>query len=158
MRLRLTPTLCYIIGMWKHVRTHEGIGIVGNEEMKAAFLAKVIEAGLTTPDKVIVEENAAFFYHTAYKAFFEKIIKEQTERLCHANDFSAAFLAGLYDANGEIEEGRLCLKKWDKKDEMVLLRLNFLAKKVGKCLLIGPKDLFLKFTKNWRQVHKEEEK
>jgi hypothetical protein len=152
MKLRLSPTLSYLIGLWKHSRTREGLGIVGNEAMRTAFLSKVIEAGLTPADKVVVEDNAAYFHHTAYRAFFEQIIKEETERFCHANDFSAAFLAGLYDSNGGTEKGKLYLGKWDQHDEMVLLRLNFMAAKAGGRLWVGPADVFLKFTKEWRQV------
>jgi len=152
MKLRLSPTLSYLIGMWKHSRTREGIGIVGNDNMKTAFLAKVVEAQLTPADQVKVEENAVFFYHTAYRAFFDEIVKEQVDRFCHANDFAAAFLAGWFDAVGGIEAGKVYLTKWDKQDEMVLLRLNFQTEKADKRLWVGPAEMFLKFIKNWSQV------
>lgn len=116
MKLRLTPTLSYLIGLWKHARTREGIGIVGNFDMKTAFLSKVVEAQLTPADQIQVQENAAFFYHTAYRAFFDQILKEEVDRYCHANDFAAAFLGGMFDAVGGMEAGKVYLTKWDKQD------------------------------------------
>ncbi|VVB57127.1 Uncharacterised protein [uncultured archaeon] len=116
MKLRLTPHLSYLIGMWKYARTREGIGIVGNENMRTAFLSKVVQAELTSADKIMVEDMAVYFYHTAYRAFFDQILAEEVDRYAHANDFAAAFLAGLFDAVGGQEEGKVYLAKWDKND------------------------------------------
>lgn len=154
MKIKLTPEVSYLIGLWKHCRTREGIGIVGSEEMRTAFLSRAIALGIADASKVKWELSAVYFFHSAYRAFFDSVLKEEVERFCHANDYAAAFLAGLFDGNGEVEEGKAYFGKWDKNDEMVLMRLNFKTLKADGRLWVGPAEVFLKFIKNWRGVER----
>ncbi len=149
MKIKLTPQLSYCLGLWKYSRTSEGLGVAGNADLQQAFLSAAIASGLTSPDKIQIKGEKTFFYHTAYRAFFEKTLERQDEAFSHANDYAAAFLAGLFDAVGGIHDGQTGLSRWDKRDEIVLLRLNFRTKKAGHVLWIAPADQFLKFTNIW---------
>lgn len=154
MKIKLTPEVSYLVGLWKHCRTREGIGIVGSEDMRTTFLSRAMTLGVADAAKVKWEAGSVYFFHSAYRTFFDEVLKEEVERFCHANDYAAAFLAGLFDGNGGAEEGKAYLSKWDKNDEMVLMRLNFKTFKADGRLWIGPADVFLKFIKNWRGVER----
>ena len=56
MKIRLTPQLAYIIGLWKTRRTKEGIGIVGGRKIVEVFLKKIIDAKIAQPDKIQLRE------------------------------------------------------------------------------------------------------
>ncbi len=154
MKIKLTPPVSYLIGLWKHCRTREGIGIVGSESMRTTFLSRAMAVGIADASKVKWETSTVFFFHSAYRTFFDEVLAAQTERFCHANDYAAAFLAGIFDGNGGVQEGKVYLEKWDKNDEIILLRLNFKTTKAGGKLWIGPADVFLKFIKNWTDVER----
>lgn len=149
MKINLTPQLAYLIGIWKTRRTKEGIGIfVKGDELKGIFMQTVLKLGLTTPEKLQVEEAKVYFYHSAYLAFFEKVVAEELERFKYKNEYAANYLAGMFDAvGGETKEGSLFLENGTREDEMLLLRLNFRAKKMGKRIFIYSADEFWAFVK-----------
>jgi hypothetical protein len=152
MKIKLTPKISYLVGLWKYARTSEGLGVQGSEELQQAFLSAAINAGVASADKIQIKENKTFFYHSAYRAFFEKTLLREDEAFCHANDYAAAFLAGLFDAVGGVHDGQTGLSRADKRDEIVLLRLNFRAKKASGVVWIAPADQFLKFIKAFTRV------
>ena len=53
MKMKLTPELSYIIGLWKEVRTKEGIGVHGTEERLSLFTKAVLESELTDSTKLL---------------------------------------------------------------------------------------------------------
>ena len=121
MKVKLTPELSYIIGLWKEARAPSGIGVEGREELLAAFTEAALKAKVAEPGKVLSGKDSVYFYHTAYRNFFQKIVEEETERFKYKNEYSASFLAGLFDAVGEIgKDGTVCFRRCSKADEMVL--------------------------------------
>jgi len=155
MKIKLTPELSYIIGLWRKCRTFEGLGVKGRKELLEIFAKTAIELNLTTPDKMITEENRVFFYHGAYKKFFQDIEKEQLERFKYLNDYSANYLAGLFDGVGNIDEnGVVSIQRLNKEDELLLLRLGFNTKRrAGVCIIERPL-IFLAFIKNYSKLFK----
>lgn len=149
MKIKLNPQLSYLIGLWKFSRTSEGLGVVGNADLQQAFLSAAIAAGIAKADQIQTKGEKAFFYHSAYRAFFDATLSREDEAFAHANDYSAAFLAGLFDAVGGVHDAQVGLSRADKRDEIVLLRLNFRIKKAGGVFWITPPDQFLKYIKNW---------
>lgn len=154
MKIRLTPEIAYLAGAWKYARTREGIGVRGSEDFRAAFLGRAVQARVARPDEVQLKDDRLFFYHSAYRAFFDATLAREDEAFVHHNDFAAAFLAGLFDAVGGLENGAAYLTRWDKRDEMVLLRLNFQTLKQGGRLLVGPPGAFLRFISSWKLMDK----
>ncbi len=150
MKIKLDPALSYLIGAWKWVRTKEGIGVRGTPEFVEVFVSRVVKAGLADADKIQLSGDRAYFYHTAYRLFFENTLKREDEAFCHANDYAAAFLAGLFDSVGKMEDGQVVLSHCDKRDEMVLLRLGYRVVWKEKRAYVLPVDQFLKFIKGWR--------
>lgn len=157
MKIKLSPDMSYIIGLWKYNRTREGIGIVGGEEERMAFSAAALRAGLAEASHLQLRGDRVFFYHTAYRNFFDLTLERQDEAFCHLNDYAAAFFGGLFDAVGGVREGIPYLMRCDKKDEMALLRLGFRLERAGGVAAVMPGAMFLKFIKHWQQVPKRDE-
>ncbi|MFH1306929.1 MAG: hypothetical protein ABIH83_04745 [Candidatus Micrarchaeota archaeon] len=128
----------------------------GGKALQAAFSSHIIANKIAEPEKIRVRGREVLFYHSAYLAFLKKVLEKEIDAFCHHNDYAAAFLAGLFDANGGIFEDNVFFAKFDKKDEAVLRGLEFRVEKKNNVLWVGPKDLFLKFVKNWRRVGDDE--
>lgn len=134
MKHKLTPQLSYFIGLWKERRTREGIGVCGEDELLSIFAKAALENGLTEPSKLLTSapnegeggSGSVYFYNSAHRKFFQGIINDELERFKYRNEYSASFLAGLFDANGGITgDGKVYLSKCTQKDEMVLYRIGF---------------------------------
>jgi len=156
MKIKLTPELSYVIGLWRKARAPEGIGVVGGSELQAVFTKEALDRELTTSDKLLSEEDKVYFYHTAYRKFFQQIEKEQMERFKYLNEYAASYLAGMFDATGGIDEkGIVSLGKTSRQDEMMLLRLGFATKKKGDRLIIERPRVFLTFIKGYVRLFKD---
>ncbi|MFA5381564.1 MAG: hypothetical protein WC356_00200 [Candidatus Micrarchaeia archaeon] len=154
MKIKLTPEMSYVIGLWKLKKTTEGIGISGNENLRTAFIKGIITAKLTTSDKIQIDRMKVFFYHTAYRKYFQDILKEQEDKFKYHNEYSKAFLAGLYDAKGGESRDKkfIYIVDADKHDEMTCLRLGFKVKLFKKQLLIANKNEFLAYIGKYRKM------
>ena len=152
MKIKLTPQLAYIIGLWKARRTKEGIGIEGNRGICEVFLRECLSTGIAQPDKVKFiepkvdekmdfsqgrlvnvrrerEDCKVYFYHSAYRAFFDGVLKNELELFRYKNEYAASFIAGIYDGNGGVGKGnKLHYFFGNRQDEMLLLRLGMRMK------------------------------
>ncbi len=150
MKVKLTPELSYLIGFWRKCHSKEGLGMYGDNNILELFTKTVLELGLTTSDKLLTEEKKVYFYHTAYRKFFQEVEEDQFERFKYLNEYAANYLAGLFDCVGEIsEKGFVSLKKANRNDEMLLMRLGFGARWRDDHLVIEKPRAFLAFIKNY---------
>ncbi|MBS3067324.1 hypothetical protein J4450_01360 [Candidatus Micrarchaeota archaeon] len=150
MKIKLTPELAYIIGFWRKRRAYEGLGVRGLKEHIELFSKEVLDRQLTTSDKLLIDDKKIYFYHTAYRKFFQDIENEQLERFKYLNEYAASYLAGLFDSVGGIDEkGFVFVDKANPADEILLMRLGFGARwRDGKLIIERPKA-FLTFVKNY---------
>jgi len=156
MKIKLTPELSYIIGLWRKNRTLEGLGVAGDSNLLEVFSKEVLEKELTTPDKLLTERDKVYFYHTAYRKFFQQIEKEQLERFKYLNEYAANYLAGFFDSVGHVDErGIVSLRKVNRQDEMMLLRLGFVTKRKEDRLVLERPVVFLKFIKGYVKIFKD---
>ncbi len=156
MKIKLTPELSYVIGLWRKSRCQEGLGVKGGKEVLEIFSKEALEKQLTTPDKLLSADDKVFFYHTAYRKFFQEIEKEELERFKYLNEYAASYLAGMFDAAGAIDErGVVSLGQASKQDEMMLLRLGFVTKRRGDRLIVERPIVFLTFIKNYVKIFKD---
>jgi len=154
MKIKLTPELAYIIGFWRKRRTFEGLGIRGDKERIETFTKEVLEKGLTPPDKLLSEDERVWFFHSAYRKFFQDIEKEQLERFKYLNEYAASYLGGLFDSVGGIDDrGIVYLEKANRQDEMLLLRLGFGARWQKERLMVEKPLAFLAFIKNYVKIY-----
>jgi hypothetical protein len=150
VKIKLTPELAYIIGLWRKCRTKEGIGVHGPQDLLEIFSKEVIEKGLTTADKMLSGEKKVYFYHSKYRKFFQKVEEEQCERFKYLNEYAANYLAGLFDCVGEIDDkGFVYINNANTNDEILLIRLGFGARRKNKHVVIEKPAAFLAFIKNY---------
>ena len=154
MKIKLTPELAYIIGFWRKRRTYEGLGIRGDSLYLEIFSKEALERKLTTPDKIQTNDKKVYFYHTAYRKFFQDIEEEQLERFKYLNEYAASYLAGLFDSVGGVDDkGLVFIGKANPQDEILIMRLGFGARwREGKLIIERPKA-FLVFIKNYVKLH-----
>src|SRR3989338_931107 len=144
MKIKLTPELAYIIGFWRKRRAYEGLGVRGLKEHIELFSKEVLDRQLTTSDKLLIDDRKIYFYHTAYRKFFQDIENEQLERFKYLNEYAASYLAGLFDSIGGVDEkGFVFINKTNKQDEILLLRLGFTTRKSRDGLILGKPRAFL---------------
>ena len=153
MKIKLTPELAYIIGFWRKRRTFDGLGIRGDRQYLEIFSKEVLEKGLTTSDRLLSEDEKVWFFHSAYRKFFQDIEKEQLERFKYLNEYAASYLGGLFDSVGGIDEkGIVYFEKTNRQDEMLLLRLGFGARWQKERLMVEKPLAFLAFIKNYVKI------
>ena len=156
MKIKLSPELSYVIGLWRKSRCPDGIGVQGTKELLEVFSHEVLNRQLTTSDKLLSAEDRIYFYHTAYRKFFQEVEKEQLERFKYLNEYAANYLAGMFDAAGHIDErGVVSIGQATKQDEMMLLRLGFQSRRRGDRIVIERPVVFLRFIKNYVRVFKD---
>jgi hypothetical protein len=155
MKIKLSPELSYLIGIWRKARSTDGVGVEGKKEVLEIFTKEVLDRQLTTSDKMLSGPDKVYFYHTAYRKFFQQIESEQLERFKYLNEYAANYLAGMFDACGSIDEkGVVSLGFATKQDEMMLLRLGFQTRRRSDRLVIERPVLFLTFIRNYVQLFK----
>jgi len=155
MKIKLTPELAYLIGLWRKLRTFEGLGVKAREEVQEVFVQEALTRSLIESDKILTGEDKIYFYHTAYRKFFQEVEKEQLERFKYLNEYAANYLAGMFDAVGDIDEkGIVTLGMTNRQDEMMLLRLGFKSRRRGQRLALERPVVFLAFIKKYVKVQK----
>lgn len=155
MKPKLSPELSYIVGLWGIRRTKEGVGVRG-EDVVPIFVNESIKLKLTEPGKLLYSENSVYFYHSKWRKFFQEIWRDRMERFKYLNEYSANFLAGIFDACGKIDEKGIVYTEGFGEDEMVLSRLGFKPKRKGKKIIVGNPVAFLKFIYGFLKVKKSE--
>ena len=134
MKVKLTPELAYIIGFWRKRRSFEGLGVHGDGLYLQIFSQEVLDKGLTISTKLLTAEHRVYFFHSAYRKFFQEVEKEQLERFKYMNEYAASYLAGIFDSSGEVDSsGKICINKANREDEMLLLRLGFTSRREDRC-------------------------
>ncbi|MEM4137342.1 MAG: hypothetical protein QXH71_03745 [Candidatus Anstonellaceae archaeon] len=149
MKIKLTPQLAYLAGIIKYSKIKNAVGVEGPQQLIEIFLKHILDNNIIEPQKIIIKKKKVYLKNIKLKTFLKKILDEEVERFKYHNDYAASFLAGLYDFVGEEEENYVILNKTDQKDRMVLINLGFFIEERGKKTLVGPKDLFIKFIKNY---------
>lgn len=156
MKVKLTPELAYIIGLWRKCRAFEGLGVKGNQEILETFSKEALSQELTSSDKLLNDQDKVYFYHSTYRKFFQDIERDQLERFKYLNEYAANYLAGLFDAVGDIDrKGIVSFIKMNRQDELVLLRLGFQSKRMKDRLVVERPVVFLAFIKNYVKIKKD---
>lgn len=152
MKVKLTPQLAYVIGMWSVRPSRIGIGVHGLPHVCEYFIKGVLEASLMPSSKILLSGKNAYFYHSGYKRFFVEVDKDLENRFRHKNQYSAAFVAGIFDATGKLEEEipRLYGLKLDK--QLLIERLGFRLVRKDKFHIPTPPREFIDFIKPYSQA------
>ncbi len=152
MKIKLTPELAYIIGMWSVRKSRIGIGVKGLPHAGEFFIKAVLNAGVTTSNKILTSGKKVYFYHSGYRKFFKEIEEDEEHRFKKRNEFSAAFVAGMFDAAGKIVDGIPKIQGIKLDKQLIIERLGFRLIKEGKYLIPTPPREFIKFIKPYSQA------
>jgi hypothetical protein len=156
MKLRLTPELAYLVGMWYGTPYKKGLGIKGEQDIQEIFIEHVLSLGIAQPNQILVKKDGAYIQQTKYKKFFKEIMEERFIRFKYWNDYSAAFWAGVFDAIGGIENKMLYLSKFNEDDEVHLSILGFRTEKKQNKLFILHSPAFAFFIQHFVQKYKDD--
>ena len=86
------------------------------------------------------------------------MIEEELERFKYKNEYSANFLAGIFDGcGGTTAGGKVYLAGIGKADQMMLSRLGFNLVKIRGAFFITRPAKFLILIKPFTRVHKDNE-
>ncbi len=156
MKIKLTPEISYLIGLWRKTRCSEGLGVKGDSSILSVFSKTILDLNISVPEKILSSDDRVYLYHTAYRKFFQEIEQEQLERFKYLNEYAASYLAGMFDGAGSIDErGIVSIGHTSKQDDMMLLRLGFVTKRRGSALVLDRPVLFLTFIKNYVKIFKD---
>ena len=154
MKLKLSPSLSYIIGLWSRLKIAKGIGIKGNEEVLAVFAREVLKEGIA-PKGLLYTENSVYFYNSKLLRFFKKILEEREDRFMFPNEYACNYFAGIFDAVGEIKSNKICLGRFNKKDALALTRLGFPLSKGKRLCIEGRIPAFIRLIKDCVKIRKD---
>jgi len=155
MKIRLTPELSYLIGLWKTLRLREGLGIQADQDALDLFTKLVIGQKLIEPNKIQMAKDKVYFYHTQYKKFFFKIVDSELEKFKYINDYSGNYVAGLFDASGRItDKGIVIMYGLNRSDEVLLMRLGFLTERRSEGVVLMKPLIFLRFIQPYLKLKK----
>jgi hypothetical protein len=151
MKLTMSPTRAYFLGLWKGRRIPTGVGVEGRRELVEVFVKLCLDEKFAVADKVkfidgtITDEGKCYFYNSALRSWLEGEIKKREERLRFKNEFAANYFAGAFDARGgfsELAGKEMLYFLGDDVDEMTLLRLGFRVKKEGSRIAVLAQDFY----------------
>ena len=154
MALPFDTNIAYLLGIWQHSSDQTKLSAEG--DTVDAFVDTILKLGVVEPNKIKVEEDHAFMFHSQLRNALKKFSKSREFRLRFANEYSASYFAGWYDSNSAIKEGFIKLFRGDKIDEFILTQLNFNPTLRGKVLVLEKPLPFLRFIRDYSKVYKEE--
>ena len=129
MKQKLGREIYYIAGMqraWKGSKHSVGI-CSSSEEIKQRFAEIAIKALGVKSEKIIVEGNCIFFYHSRIEKQLQRIIRNRTKIFSKPGESAYSYIAGIVDATGKITRNSIRLSL-DTGDELVLERMGIHTK------------------------------
>ena len=139
--MKITNEIYWLFGFIKPRKTKKGIGIYGSMELQQKFLKKVLELGITKPEKFLINKDRISFRHIKLENTLKKIEENKFEIFSRKNKATCYFLKGLYESCGEGKK----LKNISNSDQLLIERLGFITKRLGKDIYIINFDSFKEF-------------
>ncbi|HQT44880.1 MAG TPA: hypothetical protein PLO51_02800 [Candidatus Micrarchaeota archaeon] len=142
MKYSLTPKISYILGLCTGSSANVGFGVYGDVALLDDFCNCIAEAKIVPAESIFRDSRRAWIEHSAYMSFFKKLYGQRLERFKSKNDYSANYLAGLFDSCAyplpNVPEGKVAFgfSGMEAKDEALFLRLGFKVKFSKKTILL----------------------
>ena len=130
MRAKLTPEICYIAGMLSKTRQGERSMVGINTTIDGVienFVSFALKLGVDTKKIMIEDEEGVkhvYFYHSKLARQAREIIEKETRLFKFKNELSSSFIAGMFDASGNVGRERVFIKNLTKHDQLVLQNLG----------------------------------
>ena len=153
MKIRLTPEIAYVFGMWVVRPSRKGLGVKGLPYLHEYFIKGVLDAQLSTSNKIRVDGKRVYFYHSGYQRYFRSLLDDLEFRFSKPNSsITSAFFAGVFDATGLLDNGVPKMKGVPLRVRLLLERMGFRLTAHNKWFYIVPHDLFIKLIKPYSQA------
>lgn len=135
MKTKLTPTICYMAGLQsKSNEERSAVGVsTGLPSIEQKFIEIAIKDLKIQPNRIIIEEigggmRHVFFYHSRVCKQLKDICKSSDRIFKRRNEFSKAYVAGMFDAAGHKDSQGLYMKKIEPRDAVMLQNLEIYTK------------------------------
>ena len=158
MKIKFNPNVAYFTGLWKARKIREGVGISGDSEALQIFISEAINTLGIPPEKIQVKGSKAYFYHSAYRRYFESVVADELGIFKWRNDFACMFIAGIFDGCGGVDEreGTVFFTRATGADQMLMERLGLGVRRIGARLFVTAKYMPT-FTKHMLHCMKRED-
>lgn len=105
MKAKLSKELCYLAGLSKLSEEEKSLVSVKSEisEIVERFVEFGIRLGVK-PNKIIIGGSEAKFYHSKIAREIRHIRDNELKLFRKRNEFSASFVAGIFDARGKVSK------------------------------------------------------
>ena len=152
-KLRLTPDICYIFGVYSCNFTKE-TAVIGMSSNYEAYLERFMEISinklLIEPNKLLIsrdkttKEYTVKFYNSKIKKFFDKSFVRIDHIFKYKNDYTANYFAGIFDKSGRYDKRGIYMYKLNATNTILLERLGFHTTQT-KNIRIRNEDTFIMF-------------
>lgn len=152
-KLRLTPDVCYIFGVYSCNSTKES-GVIRMSSNNEAYLERFVEISinklLIEPNKLLMnrdittKEYTIKFYNSKIKKFFDKSHERIDHIFKYKNDYTANYFAGIFDKSGRYDKRGIYFYKPTATNIILLERLGFHTTQ-AKNIRIRNEDTFITF-------------
>ncbi|MGC8537702.1 MAG: hypothetical protein ACP5MZ_01805 [Candidatus Micrarchaeia archaeon] len=142
-KLQLNPNVSYALGACSHT-IHDYIGMnSSNEKVVEKFVKIAIDEFGIEPNKILISEERGVsqvkFYNSKLKKLMVDALERKTRLFKYRNDYSAEYIAGLFDVYGGINAKGPYLSGMDNGDMLILENVGIHTMQQGlKSYIINP--------------------
>lgn len=130
MKIKLTPTLCYLAGIQSRFNEESGaVGIKTNiDAIEQHFISICLKELGIEPNRILINEDGGirhiFFYHSKLKRQLKQIMDNQNKLFRLPTNETRSYIAGIFDGSGYTKDGYLFIHKISRSDELLLESLT----------------------------------
>ncbi len=130
MKIKLTPTLCYLAGIQSRFKEENGaVGIKTSiDAIEQRFIEICLKELKLEPNKLLIEADGSirhiFFYHSKLNKQLKQITENQTKLFRLPTHEARSYIAGIFDGSGYIKDGHIFIQKLSRGDEVMLENLT----------------------------------
>jgi len=156
-KMQINPDTSYMLGLFHCSKGNMDIGVnTRNEKLVERFAAIAVNDLDIKPDSIRVEINEqeansiyAHFYNAKIRKLLQKALEEREHIFKYKNEYSASYIAALYDCCGRIGRSGLYISNLDTFDEVLLEKLGFHISSMKKACRIRNAKEFMEFIKDY---------
>ncbi len=147
----MSPDISYMLGVAQLGRDEPSIYVISRSDAVIERFVKIAMGSFgIAPNKLLSSEEEGvkriLFYDSAAKRLMKDALQERERIFKYKNDYSASYLAGVYDSKGFANGGAVYLGRIDIVDIIVLERLGFHMAGKGR---VRNSEEFLEFIKRY---------
>jgi len=142
MRFKVTTELCYFAGLSKGNREvdRSRMGFKTTyDQLAELFVQKAIALGVQ-PQKMMIEQQEnythIYFYHSKLSRMIREILDMREGLQKKGIDLAVAYAAGLFDSSGHVANGKVYIRRMEKRDELLL---EFIGVHTSGGRIVNPK-------------------